>query len=67
MHLNEILIEVNFVKKYKNFSLFQNAKNQKKVEVADKIGCGNELKSLRKNGGKNKVSFHYTNTKVTLK
>ena len=33
-------------------------KSQNKVEVAEKIGCGNELNSLQKIGGKNEMSFN---------
>ena len=33
-------------------------KSEKKVEVAEEIGCGNEFKSLQKIGDKNEMSFN---------
>ena len=39
--------------------LFQNVeKFQKEVELAEEIECGNELKSFRKIGCKNEMSFN---------
>ena len=37
---------INFIKKYQNWAFFKCGKNQIKVEVAEEIGCGNELKSF---------------------
>ena len=42
---------INFIKKYQYFQNVE--KSQNKVEMAEEIGCGNELKSLQKIGGKN--------------
>ena len=53
MHKNKILKGGQFYKE-----LSKCGKSQIKVEVAEEIGCGNELKSLLKIGGKNEMSFN---------
>ena len=39
------------------FAYFKMWKKSFKFAVAEQSGCGNELKSLQKNGGKNEMSF----------
>ena len=51
-------MEVNFIKKYKNLVITNCGKSRIKAEVAEEIGCGNELKSLRKINGENEMSFN---------
>ena len=49
---------VNFIKKYQNLVVQNVEKSQNKVEMTEENGCENELKSLRKIGGANKMSFN---------
>ena len=44
--------------KYQNLAILKCGKKSEKVEVAEEIGCGNELNSLRKIGGENEMSFN---------
>ena len=49
---------VNFINKYQNLVISKCEKFRNKVEVAEEIGGGNELKSLQINGSENEVGFN---------
>ena len=55
MHLNKTLMGNKFKKKYQNLVI---SKSQNKVNGAEEIGCGNELKYLQKIGRGNVMRFN---------
>ena len=55
---DKILMGVNFIKKHQNLAISKCRKSHTKVEVAEEIGCWNELKRLWKIDGKNEMSFN---------
>ena len=58
---------VNVIKKYQNLVISKCGKSQNKVDLAEEIGCGNELKSLQNLYTETATATAATDTEIDLK